>query len=177
MMNKILTGLMLLVLFNESTLANATPPSMTFDSTGTVGTFGNNNVIGASFTDLFTFNAPQSQSTNYAPSIQVTSSSNLNISSFTLTDPFKNTTVITGSFTANYFGQQASFITLTAGSTYDLSITGTNNSGTAGNYSGILSLNPVPEPSEWLLMLMGFGLTGFVARRLKNGSSKIFMAA
>jgi len=35
----------------------------------------------------------------------------------------------------------------------------------------------VPEPGEYMLMLMGFGLTGFFAVRRKNNSSNMFMAA
>ncbi len=46
----------------------------------------------------------------------------------------------------------------------------TENSG-----NGILT--PVPEPSEWLLMLSGFGLIGFVARRRQNDSPNVPMAA
>lgn len=34
----------------------------------------------------------------------------------------------------------------------------------------------VPEPSEWLLMLSGFGLVGFIVTRRKNDSSSMLMA-
>ncbi len=35
----------------------------------------------------------------------------------------------------------------------------------------------VPEPSEWLLMLSGFGVVGFIAKRRKNDSSSMLIAA
>ena len=53
-----------------------------------------------------------------------------------------------------------------------------SNSGGAGA-SGIayLSAAPVPEPGEYILMLIGFGLIGFLVRRSKLGSLNIPMAA
>lgn len=41
------------------------------------------------------------------------------------------------------------------------SITGTNG----GSYAGVLNLAPVPEPGAVAMMLAGFGLLGFLARR------------
>jgi len=38
----------------------------------------------------------------------------------------------------------------------------------AGNFAGTLSVTPIPEPGEYMLMLMGFGLTGFFAARSKK---------
>jgi len=49
---------------------------------------------------------------------------------------------------------------------------------TAGNFGGTLSLTPaIPEPSEWLLMLICFGVAGILAARRKNNSTNIPMAA
>jgi uncharacterized membrane protein len=49
-----------------------------------------------------------------------------------------------------------------------------------GQSTYVLNLNTVaavPEPSEWLLMLCGFGLIGFIVTRRENGSSDLMMAA
>ena len=47
----------------------------------------------------------------------------------------------------------------------------------AGQRFGGLAIAPVPEPSEYLLMLLGIGLTGFFASRRKKASSSMLSAA
>jgi len=42
---------------------------------------------------------------------------------------------------------------------------------------GNITLAPVPEPSEYMLMLMGFGLVGLFAKRRKNNSSNMALVA
>jgi hypothetical protein len=55
-------------------------------------------------------------------------------------------------------------IMLTAGS-YILHVAGNVSGTSGGSYSGILNIASVPEASEWALMLLGFGLIGFIANR------------
>ena len=42
-----------------------------------------------------------------------------------------------------------------------------NNTSTASATLSVLAVPPVPEPGEWLLILCGFGLLGFIASRRK----------
>lgn len=47
----------------------------------------------------------------------------------------------------------------------------------AGNLTyTVASVAAVPEPSEWLLMLSGFGLAGFIATRRKNRANAVTFA-
>jgi hypothetical protein len=58
---------------------------------------------------------------------------------------------------------------------YDFYSLGTFGNGAPGNVliSG-LALTPVPEPSSWAMMLVGFGLIGFTMRRRRaRGSAQI----
>jgi len=178
MKNKILLGLMFLVLLSESALASAAPTPITFNN-GVASFVSNISAGSTGINDIFSFTTP-SQTASFNANLNVSNLSNVNINSFSLTDTTNpNAPVtITGTFSPVFAGQQSSFITLGANSVYDLSIIGTlTNTALAGSYSGALTLSPpVPEPSEYILMLLGFGLAGFVARRLKNDPSNMLMA-
>ena len=57
----------------------------------------------------------------------------------------------------------------------NLSINGTNVFQSSGN--GTFTVAAVPEPGEWMLMLCGLCLVGYIATRRKNDSSDMLMAA
>jgi len=60
-------------------------------------------------------------------------------------------------------------ITLGSGN-YVLEVGG-NVSGTAGgSYTGTLNISPVDEPGEWVLLLFGLGLIGFIATRRRRNA-------
>src|SRR5271169_925345 len=60
-------------------------------------------------------------------------------------------------------------ITLGSGN-YILEVGG-NVSGTAGgSYTGTLNISPVDEPEEWVLLLFGLGLIGFIATRRRRNA-------
>jgi hypothetical protein len=50
--------------------------------------------------------------------------------------------------------------------TYTLTINGENNS--TGSLGGTVTINAVPEPGTWAMMLLGFGAAGFAMRRRRN---------
>lgn len=58
-------------------------------------------------------------------------------------------------------------IMLTAGN-YILRVSGNVSGTSGGSYTGILNIVAVPEASEWVMLLAGFGLIGFIANRRKH---------
>ncbi|MCL4472128.1 MAG: FxDxF family PEP-CTERM protein [Sulfuricella sp.] len=60
-------------------------------------------------------------------------------------------------------------ITLASGN-YILEVRGDVAGTFGGSYAGILNISPVPEPGEWVLMLSGLGLIGFIAARRKRNA-------
>jgi hypothetical protein len=62
---------------------------------------------------------------------------------------------------------------LTAGS-YILHVTGNVVGTSGGNYAGVLNIAAVPEADEWLLMLAGFSLIGFITNRRKRSEELTF---
>jgi hypothetical protein len=50
--------------------------------------------------------------------------------------------------------------------TYTLTINGENRS--TGSLGGTVTINAVPEPGTWAMMLLGFGAAGFAMRRRRN---------
>lgn len=50
--------------------------------------------------------------------------------------------------------------------TYQLTISGNNNS--TGSLGGTVTINAVPEPGTWAMMLLGFGAAGFAMRRRRT---------
>ena len=65
-----------------------------------------------------------------------------------------------------------SFLNFSAGSTpgkYSLSIAGFKlNPGVSASYGGNISINPVPEPETYAMLLAGLGMIGFSIRRRKS---------
>jgi len=54
-----------------------------------------------------------------------------------------------------------------AAGNYFLEVNGYVASAAGGSYSGNVAVNPVPEPETYAMLLAGFGLLGFMARRRK----------
>ena len=50
--------------------------------------------------------------------------------------------------------------------TYTLTINGNNDS--TGSLGGTVTINAVPEPGTWAMMLLGFGAAGFAMRRRRT---------
>jgi hypothetical protein len=50
--------------------------------------------------------------------------------------------------------------------TYTLTINGNNNS--TGSLGGTVTINAVPEPGTWAMMLLGFGAAGYAMRRRRR---------
>jgi hypothetical protein len=60
-------------------------------------------------------------------------------------------------------------VALNAGN-YTLQVLGNVAGAAGGSYAGVLNISAVPEAEEWILMLVGFGLIGFIVNRRKRNA-------
>ncbi len=165
----------LLVLFvNSATAATSILNSSLSFNTQNIAAFSHLITPGYSdFNDLFTFTT-----TSPSGGASVISSFNgLNFSTgfsaFNLFDvTHGNTLIATGSIFGPNFASQLSFSGLSASTTYGLSITGAVvNSIAGGYYSGSITVIPVPEPTEFVLLACGLGMVGLIATRRRSEES------
>jgi hypothetical protein len=68
------------------------------------------------------------------------------------------------------------YLPLLTGHTYDIKVSGTNLNSSGGAYAGTLTVNAVPEPEEWAMMLVGAGLVSYQVRRKQKGLSQSTLA-
>jgi hypothetical protein len=77
----------------------------------------------------------------------------------------------------NAYSAVLNYLPLLSGHTYDLKISGSTAVGTSGGaYAGSLTVNAVPEPEEWAMMLVGAGLVSYQVRRKQKGLSQSTLA-
>ncbi len=131
----------------------------------------------SSFSDYFTFSIPSGAGTSGGASAisgyTKFFTTNVNISEFELEDVTGMSTAQIQSDSENVVANGStgstaflSFSDLNPTHTYALELEGTlANNATHGSYSGNVSIDPVPEASEWAMMASGLGLFGFIASR------------
>jgi hypothetical protein len=76
-------------------------------------------------------------------------------------------TTVVGTYTAStvpFIAETSANFGVVAGETYTLSFTGIGNEDRTAFIDNV-SLTTVPEPASWALLVTGFGLVGFAARR------------
>lgn len=89
--------------------------------------------------------------------------------SFSLIDVTNGNAVVASGLVGPSFVSQVGFSNLTPNTVYGLNIVGTvTNPNIGGYFVGTLT-NPLPEPAEYLLMLCGLGLIGFIGMKRKEG--------
>jgi hypothetical protein len=144
-------------------VVNLAVPTPTVSSTGLTINFGQE-PIGATQSGAFSFNTDGSA---YLANILIGSSTTGEIiTGALLTGPGLGSVAFTPFTVGNTHGLSASDIGLLAGSTYNLSFTGSGNNAAAVTGSVSLTARPaVPEPATWAMMLLGFAGIGMTIRR------------
>ena len=154
------------------TLASSGTSIVTFTDPNLVTNFG----AGNSFTENFTFTAPNSQAgTTITSEELILSGTGFTFSNISgLKDDIYSGTPGSGTLLSSTWASTASgntiYITnLTSGGTYYLQVKGTLATGAAqAGYTGILTVASIPEPQQWALMGIGLGLLGVVLRRRRH---------
>jgi hypothetical protein len=136
------------------------------------GTFGDNGITSATFTDTFTFTLPTGLASTVVTSTLQGASTDVNFTSVTL-----NGNV----FAVGQAGQNEFRFLDNLGvsnGTQTLIVSGT--SAGRGSFAGTLAFAPavrgVPEPASWALMILGFGGVGASLRR-RNANKVRFQTA
>jgi hypothetical protein len=155
---------------SASATTSALESSLTFNNLD-IATYSHNIDSGyTDFNDVFTFST--NSSTGGATSIASFNGNyfSTGFTSFSLIDVTNGNSVVASGSVGPTFVSQLGFSNLTPNTVYGLSLVGTVTNPNAGGYFiGTLAVNPVPEPGEYLLMLCGLVLLGFLATKRKEG--------
>jgi len=152
---------------NKNVLTSVDACSMECDGPATVGTettigFTEAGLDNPTFTEWLTFT--NDMAGVYALTLD-TSSSGIDFTSAILTGPGGPYELMEEFDNGISEFWNLSSLFLEAG-TYTLTITGDNRS--TGSLGGTVTINAVPEPGTWAMMLLGFGAAGFAMRRRRN---------
>lgn len=144
---------------------------------GTVSaTIGNAGIKKGTFTDTFEFiinqNGVGSGSLSTSTS-KLKSATDLDITSVTVNGAFA-TKVFTGTSLVEFYSILD--VPITFGALNSIVVTGLSRGN--GSYGGNLTFAPsaVPEVATWAMMLAGFGMVGFAARRRSNVKTTVRFA-
>ena len=147
--------------------ASTTWSGFSANATGYDAIFGNDNIVG-SFSDSFLFKSPIA-APNAGGAIAVTGYGIKGITTqfatFSLVDTNGGAIIASGSFLPGPIST-FNFSNLNSTDIYSLNVAGDLMPGIShGSYTGSVSIDPVPEASEWAMMASGLGLFGFIASR------------
>ena len=152
---------------NKSVLTEVDASSMVVDGPTTVGAettigFTEAGLANPTFTEWLTFT--NDLAGVYALTLD-TSSTGIDFTSAILTGPGGPYELVEefDNGIAEFWNLSSLF--LEAG-TYTLTINGDNRS--TGSLGGTVTINAVPEPGTWAMMLLGFGAAGFAMRRRRT---------
>ncbi len=161
-------AILLLMVGNGATAATSTLNSPLSFNAQNIAAF--NHLITPGFTnfnDLFTFTTSSASGGASAIASFNGLSFSTGFSAFNLLDvTHGNAIIATGSLFGPNIVSQLSFSGLNANTIYGLNVAGTVADPTVGGYySGSVTVSPVPEFEEYVLMLSGLALIGFIATR------------
>ena len=119
---------------------------------------------GGSFVDIYNFTIAAEYKTLATSAVSYSPTGAGNISDLTLT--LYGGTDGTGSVLASFSssnGSQIDYSKLLAAGNFSVKVSGFADGQAGGGYN--FSIAAVPEPSEWMMLLAGFMVVGFMARR------------
>lgn len=143
--------------------------TLTFDNLGNATFSGSVSTGYTNFNNLYTFTT--TSSSGGASSIASFNGSNFSaaFTSFNLLDVTNGNSVIATGLVGPSFVTQLGFSGLDSNTLYGLNVIGSVTNPNLGSvFSGSLSVSPVPEPSESLLLTVGLSFVGFIANRRKK---------
>lgn len=151
---------------NAYAATSTTNSSLVFNPQGIATLSGSTAAGTTAFNNLYTFTTTASSGgASSIASFNGTSFSTA-FSAFNLLDVTNSNAVLASGSIGPSFVAQLSFSGLNSYTTYGLNVIGTVTNPSAGSfYSGSLSVSPVPEPGEYLLLLCGLGLVGFTVMK------------
>ena len=147
--------------------ANATLLTLSGSPSTGYGSIFGNSAVSSPFNDWYTFTIPSGAAGNGTSNVISLGATNVIFTLFELYDGlnFMGAGVTGGTTSA------LSFSGGTVPGSYNLYVNGYKvNPLLNGTYSGNLSINPVPEPETFAMMLAGLGLLGLSARRRNKNS-------
>ena len=152
---------------NKNTLVTQDDCSMVCDGPNTVGSettigFTEAGLASPEFTEWLTFT--NDMAGVYALTLD-TSSAGIDFTSAILTGPGGPYSLVEEFDNGISEFWNLSSLFLEAG-TYTLTINGNNSS--TGSLGGTVTINAVPEPGTWAMMLLGFGAAGYAMRRRRT---------
>jgi len=159
-----------LISLNASAVVAVPTGSLIFNAQG-IATFSSATSAGATtFNNLFTFSTT-SASSGGASSVASFNGTGFSaaFTTFNLLNVSNGNSVVATGVIGPSFVTQLGFTGLTSNTTYGLNVAGTVTNPSLGSfYTGSLTVSPVPEPSEYLLLGIGLALLGFIAYRRKH---------
>ena len=153
---------------NATAATSTSTSALSFDAQG-VGAFSRTIAAGfTDFNDLFTFTTVSGNGgASVIASFNGLSFSN-GFNTFNLLDVTHGNLLVSTGVISSFVGVLG-FSGLNSNTTYGVNVGGAvTNPGAGGFYSGSVTVAPVPELSEWLLMLSGLALIGFIATRRRS---------
>lgn len=165
------------VLAGASCIAHAVGPGPLGDLSGQTVSIGSSFAPGVAFSDIYTFDLASFSS---VAGTAVTLELDLPTSpgtEFRITDfaiafyDAANTLIAQDVATAPDDYTLSLSAMLPAATGYRFVVSGNVTGTLGGSYGGVLAAAPVPEPETWAMLLAGLGLTGWFARRGRQGGA------
>lgn len=155
-----------------ATATSVQSSTLTFNDQGIAIFSGSVSAGNTDFNNLYTFTT--TSGSGGASSIASFNGTNFSaaFTSFNLLDVDNGNSVVATGLIGPSFVTQLGFSGLDSNTLYGLNIVGTVTNPSLGSvFSGSLTVSPVPEPAEYLLLSVGLSFVGFIANRRRKDPS------